>query len=138
MFRIAVAALSFAMTVVLATPLSAWEGELSGYVRTIAEVREKAQSGDFVVIEGRVTDVREGDGSILIVTFEDDTGSLPLVVPNHLQRQLAGGTPQGGVGPSGADPQIGARARVGGQWNHKPMDDDTWGIRVQRVERIEN
>lgn len=138
MSRIAVAAFSLALTFALAVPVGAWEGALATYVRTIAEIREKAESGDFVVVEGQVTDVHEGDGSIVIVTFEDATGSLPLAVPNHLQRHFAGGTPQGGAGPSGVDPQIGVRARVGGQWDHKHMDHDTWGIRVQRVERIEN
>lgn len=28
------------------------------------------------------------------------------------------------------------RARVGGQWKHAYMDDDTWGIEVQRVEPL--
>jgi hypothetical protein len=39
--------------------------------------------------------------------------------------------------PSGASPEIGARARVAGKWNQKPMGEG-WGIQVQRVERLED
>jgi len=138
MLRFAIGSIGFALTVALVAPVGAWEGELAGLVQTIAETQEKAESGDFVVVEGRVADVQSGSGSLVIVIFEDDTGSLPLAVPNHLQRHFAGGGPKGGSGPSGVDPQIGRRARVGGLWDHAYMDDDTWGIRVQRVEQIED
>ena len=115
---------------------TAWEGELAGSVRPIAEVQKMAESGDYVVVEGRVKEYFEGDGSVMIVIFEDASGSLPLMVPNHLARKFAGGTVQGGAGPTGAEPTIGNRARIGGRWDHKPMDQDTWGIHVQRVERL--
>jgi len=138
MFRFRVTAACLALAFALAAAATAWEGELAGVVRPIAEVLEKAESNDFVVVEGRVADVRTGDGSLVIVIFEDDSGSLPLVVPNHLQRHFAGGGPAGGAGPSGAEPRIGRRARVAGKWRHKHMDDDTWGIRVQRVETLED
>ncbi len=137
MIRIRTAIVAFALTVALATAATAWEGELTGGTHPIAEVVEKAEKNDFVVVEGRVTDVFEGDGSIVIVRFEDDTGDLYLVIPNHLQRHFAGGTPAGGAGPSGAEPQIGTHARVAGKWNQKPMGEG-WGIHVQRVERIED
>ena len=137
MIRIRTAIVAFALTVALATAATAWEGELAGGTRPIAEVVEKAEKNDFVVVEGHVTDVFEGDGSIVIVRFEDDTGDLYLVIPNHLQRHFAGGTPAGGAGPSGAEPQIGTRARVAGKWNQKPMGEG-WGLHVQRVERIED
>jgi len=132
-----IAIVAFALTVALATTTTAWEGELAGRVQSIADVVEKAEKNDFVVVEGRVTDVQIGDGSIVIALFEDDTGSLYLVIPNHLQRHFAGGTPAGGAGPSGASPEIGAHARVAGKWNQKPMGEG-WGIQVQRAEPIED
>jgi hypothetical protein len=83
-------------------------------------------------LEGRVTDVHIGDGPIVIVRFEDDTGSLYLVIPNYLQRHFAGGTPAGGAGPSGASPEIGAHARVAGKWKQKPMGEGWYGGRLIR------
>jgi len=136
--RISVSLASVAVLLALVMPSAAWEGELARAVRPIAEVVAKAESNDFVVVEGRVTDVRSGDGSLVIVIFEDDTGSVPLAVPNHLLRHFAGGGPSGGAGPTGVDPQIGRRARVAGKWDHKAMDNDTWGIRVQRAESLED
>jgi hypothetical protein len=137
MTRIQTAIVAFALTVTLATAATAWEGELADGTSPIAEVVEKAEKNDFVVVEGRVTEVFTGDGSLVIVALEDDTGSMYLVVPNHLQRHFAGGTPAGGSGPSGAEPQIGTYARVAGKWNQKPMGEG-WGLHVQRVERIED
>ncbi len=115
----------------------AWEGEMASLVQPIAVVQEKAEPGDFVVVEGKVADVGTGSGSMTIVIFKDSSGSLPLAVPNHLLRELAGATAQGGAGPGGIDPKIGKSARVGGKWDHKQMDDETWGIRVQRVEPLD-
>lgn len=136
MTRFGTAIVTFALAIALSTAATAWEGELAGGVTSIAEVVEKAEKNDFVIVEGRVADVQIGDGSIVIVRFEDATGSLYLVIPNHLQRHFAGGTAQGGAGPSGASPEIGAHARVGGKWNQKPMGEG-WGIQVQRVESLE-
>ncbi len=131
---------SFVVSLVLAFAgaSAAWEGELAGSVRPIAEVQKMAESGDYVVVEGTVKDYFEGNGSTMIVVFEDASGSLPLMVPNHLLRQFAGASPtgQGGAGPTGAEPTIGNRARIGGRWDHKPMEPDTWGIHVQRVEPL--
>jgi hypothetical protein len=137
MIRFRTAVVTFALVIALATAATAWEGELAGAVQPIAEVLEKAEKNDFVVVEGRVADVQIGDGSIVIVHFEDDTGSLYLVIPNHLQRHFAGGTPAGGAGPSGASPVIGAHARVAGKWNQKPMGEG-WGIQVQRAEPLQD
>jgi len=137
MYRFCTASVFIALAITLATATAAWEGELAGSVQPIAVVLEKAQSNDYVVVEGRVAAVQTGDGSLTIVKFEDDSGSLYLVVPNHLQRHFAGGTPAGGAGPSGVDPQIGVHARVGGTWNQKPMGEG-WGIRVQRVESVDD
>jgi hypothetical protein len=137
MIRFRTAIVALALAIALAGVATAWEGELAGAVQPIAEVIEKAGKNDFVVVEGRVTDVHEGDGSLVIVSFEDDTSSLYLVIPNHLRRHFAGATSKGGAGPTGANPVIGAHARVAGKWNQKPMGEG-WGIQVQRVERIED
>jgi len=104
--------------------------------RPIAEVQQKAESGDYVVVEGTVKDYFMGNGSNMVVILEDASGSLPLVVPNSMLRRFAGGTASGGSGPTGAEPTIGNRARVGGRWDHKPMDYDTWGIYVSRAEPL--
>jgi len=107
-------------------PAAAWKGALEGGVRTIAEVREKAESGDHVVVQGKVIDVRGGHGELLIVELEDETGTVMVAVPEHLRRELD------------ADPEVGRRARVAGKWDHKYMDSDEWGIRAQKVERLED
>lgn len=135
MIRFRTIALAISTVFALAAAASAWEGALSGFVRPIAEVKEKAEANDFVVVEGRVADVQIGDGSVMIIRFEDDSGELYLVVPNHLRRTFAGQKVTGGAGPTGADPEIGVTARVGGQWNQKPFGEG-WGIQVQRVEPI--
>ena len=137
MHRLVFGSLAFLLVTALAVTASAWEGEMAGIVKPIAVVQEKAESGDFVVVEGTVKDVQTGGGSTTIVIFTDSSGTLPLAVPNHLLRKLAGATPQGGAGPGGITPKIGKSARVGGTWDHKQMDNDTWGIRVQRVEPID-
>jgi hypothetical protein len=136
MRRLVFELLGFLLVAAFAATAFAWEGEMAGLAQPIAVVQEKAESGDFVVVEGKVADVRTGDGSTTIVIFEDSSGTLPLSVPDYLLRKLAGATPQGGAGPGGVSPTIGRSARVGGTWDHKHMDSDTWGIRVQRVEPL--
>lgn len=138
MHRVAIGSFGFLLALAFAVPVSAWKGEMAGGVKPISEVQAKAELGDHVVVEGEVVEVRMGSGNVIIVMLEDDTGVVPLRVPNHLQRHFAGGGPKGGSGPDGASPQVGRRARVGGQWNHAYMDDDTWGIRVQKVEPLQD
>ena len=103
-----------------------------------AEVIERAERGDYVVVQGEVSRLTTGHGNRLIVIFEDGTGEVPLAVPNHLMRRFAGGTAKGGSGPSGIRPKIGKEARVAGQWDHAFLDDKTWGIRVQSVQPLED
>jgi hypothetical protein len=138
MRRISIASGSLAFFVVLAAAASAWGGELASPVMTIAAVRATAQSGDYVVVEGHVAGVETGHGNRVIVIFEDATGSVPMAVPNHLQRKFGGSENSGGTGPTGVDPKIGARARVGGKWDHEHMNDENWGIQVQRVDRLDD
>jgi hypothetical protein len=65
-------------------------------------------------------------GSLIIVTLEDETGRLPIAVPEYLRREF------------GDKPRRGPRVRVAGKWDHKYMDTDTWGLRAQKVERLED
>ena len=102
-----------------------WKGA-PAKVHTIAEVQEKAESGDYVVVEGRVVDVSQGSGSRYIAILEDGSGTLPVRIPEHLRRHFG----------EGRTPGTGGRFRVGGQWTHAYMDQTTWGIHAQKVERL--
>lgn len=125
--RIAFAAL-LVSCLVLTAPAVAWKGQLEAGTRSIAEVHEKAESGDYVVVEGTIIDVFVGSGSRYIVTLEDGTGSVPVRVPEHLLRKVG----------DGRTPEEGIRARVGGKWTHAYMDDETWGIHAQTAERVQD
>lgn len=103
----------------------AWKGA-PATVHSIEEVQEKAESGDYVVVEGRVTNVALGSGSRYIATLEDDSGSIPVRIPEHLRRHFG----------EGKTPGTGDRFRVSGKWTHAYMDDTTWGIHAQKVERL--
>jgi hypothetical protein len=124
-----------ALCLALAHTAFAWKGELAGGVVSIADVLAKAEAGDFLVVEGEVESYDDGDGSTMVVQFSDSTGTVAVVVPNFLLRNLAGETPEGGAGPEGIEPQVGARARVGGLWEEEPLEH-TWHIRAQRVEPL--
>jgi hypothetical protein len=115
----------FAIT--LTVPAFAWKGELKAGVRPIAEVSAKAESGDFVTVEGRITEVTTGSGSRHIVTLKDTTGSVLIRVPEHLLRRLT----------EGNAPEIGRHVRVGGEWVRAYLDQDTWGIHAQTAEPVE-
>jgi hypothetical protein len=123
---------------VLAAAATARAEDPGPSTKTIAEVRQDAEHNDYVTVEGWVADVRVGHGNRMVVILEDESGSVPLAVPNHLSRQFAGAKATGGTGPTGAEPRLGARARVGGKWDHEHMNDENWGIRVERVEPLGN
>jgi hypothetical protein len=111
-----------------AAPAAAWKSDtLAPGVRPIAEVNANAESGDLVVVEGQITDVKTGSGSRFVVTLEDETGSVLVRVPEHLLRKLNDGRP----------PEIGRHVRVGGKWDHASLDDKVWGIHAQTAERVE-
>jgi RecJ-like exonuclease len=114
-------------SLLLAAPASAWKESMASGVRPIAEVQEKAESGDYVMVEGRVTHVATGSGSRYVVTLEDDTGSVLVRVPEHMLRKLNDGKP----------PEVGRQVRVGGKWDHASLDDAVWGIHAQTAERVE-
>ena len=134
MRRLVLGSLGFLFVAYFAAAAFSWEGGLANYVQPISVVKDKAESGDLVVVEGTVAEVRSGDGGMTIVIFRDSSGTVPTRVPNSLLRKLAGTTPQGGSGPGEFTPTVGKKARVGGKWDHKNMDDETWGIHVQRIE----
>ena len=115
-----------AIGMALSTPAAAWKGELEAGVRPIAEVTERAESGDHVIVEGTITQVGTGSGSRQVVTLEDGTGSVLVRVPEHLLRSLNDGRP----------PEVGRVVRVGGEWGHAYLDQDTWGIHAQTAERV--
>src|SRR5262245_4431462 len=113
--RRAAIAVGFAI-LALAAPAMSWKGSLAPGVRPIAEVNAKAESGDLVVVEGRITDVKTGSGSRLVVTLEDETGSVLVRVPEHLLRKLT----------DGRSPEIGRQVRISGKWDHASLDDTLW------------
>ncbi|MGI9430816.1 MAG: hypothetical protein ACR2PQ_01295 [Myxococcota bacterium] len=121
--RLAVVTACFVLGL-LASPAAAWKGELAGMVRPIAEVQERAESGDMVAIEGTVSEKRLGNGEMIVLLVEDASGEVWVAIPEYVYRDL-GNSP------------LHKRARFLGKWDHKAMSDKTWGIRVQRVEPAE-
>ena len=119
--------LSLALLVALLVPSLAWKGASAGGVLPISEVLAKAESGDVVTVEGRVVDSTTGSGSLLIATFQDETGSVKVAVPDSQMRMLdvRMGEATGGQ-----------RYRVTGRWGHQHMDAETWGIYAQQIERV--
>ena len=111
----------------LGAPSAAWTGERGSGVRPIAEVNAHAESGDHVMVEGKITNVTTGSGSRFVVTLEDETGSVLVRVPEHLLRKLN----------DGRQPEVGRRVRVSGEWGHAYLDTDGWGIHAQDAMRIE-
>jgi hypothetical protein len=137
MARISTVLLASLLGVALAAPVLAWKGDPLAGVKSIAEVQEKAERGDFVTVEGEVVKVTKGNGSTMIVVLEDATGSVYLAIPGHLRRHFAGGSSTGGSGPTGAKPEIGRVAQVTGLWDKETLNGDEWGIRVQKVHPID-
>jgi len=118
---------SLALLVALLVPALAWKGGGSAGVLPIAEVLEKAESGDVVSVEGWVANSTTGSGSLLIATFQDETGQVLVAVPDSLIRKLD--ARQG-------EAAGGKRYRVTGRWDHEHMNTDTWGIHAQQIERL--
>ena len=137
MLRLATGSILLLLVFVLAAPGLAWKGELRRGVVPIAEALENAEIGDFVVVEGEVARIGKAHGGRLVVFLSDDTGEVPLVVPNHLQRSFAPGGSTGATGPAGVRPQLGRRVRVGGLWDEAKLSGTQQGIRVQKVDLLE-
>ena len=92
-------------------------------------MHERAESGDYVIVEGVIVDVRSGMGSLRLATIEDDTGSVIIALPQHLRREIET-TP-------GRSP-FHERVRVAGKWDNAYMDKGTWGIRATAIQRAED
>ena len=81
--------IGFVLVLAVALPATgwAWKGSL-GTPTPIQEVHEKAESGDYVIVEGVIVDVRSGGGSYRLATLEDDTGRVIVAVPEYLRRTI--------------------------------------------------
>jgi aspartyl-tRNA synthetase len=118
---------SLALLVALLIPTLAWKGGSSGSATPIAEVLEKAESGDVVTVDGWVADSTTGSGSLLIVTLQDESGQVLVAVPDSLIRKIDARTGEAAGGQ---------RYRVTGRWDHQQMNTDTWGIHAQQIDRL--
>lgn len=118
---------SLALLVAVLAPSLAWKGENGGSALPIAEVLEKAESGDIVTVEGSVADTTTGAGSLVIVTLQDSSGQVYVAVPDSLMRHLDVRT---------GEATGGQRYRIVGRWDRKQLEDGTWGIYAQQIERI--
>ena len=121
---------SFVLILAVVLPVAgwAWKGSL-GTPTPIAEVHERAESGDYVIVEGVIVKVSSGMGSLRLATVEDDTGSVIIALSDYLRRELET-TP-------GRSP-LHERVRVAGKWDNAYMDKGTWGIRATAIERVED
>jgi hypothetical protein len=120
---------SFVLALAIGLPAAgwAWKGSL-GTPTPIQEVNEKAESGDYVVVEGVIVDVRSGGGSYRLATLEDDTGRVIVAVPEYLRRTIE---------KKPGESALHQRVRAAGKWDHKAMDKGVWGIRASAIERVE-
>jgi len=118
---------SLALLMAVLVPTLAWKGAGAGTAHPIAEVLAKAESGDIVTVEGSVANTTTGAGSLMIVTLQDATGEVLVAVPDSLMRQL-----DVRMGEAAG----GQRYRIVGRWDHKQLEDGTWGIYAQQIERI--
>jgi uncharacterized protein YdeI (BOF family) len=107
-------------TILLAlVPLSAesWDEPPAGVI-SIAQARERADIGDYLVIEGKVVD-SDTDG---VFELEDPTGRMLVVIPEHLTRKE--GTPR--------KTEL---IRVAGKYDTARLDQSVEGVRVMTLWR---
>jgi hypothetical protein len=108
----------------VAAPAAAWKGELASGVRPIAEVTARAESGDYVMVEGEITEVTTGSGSRRVVTLEDGSGSVLVRVPSTCCALNGGVIPGSEV------------ACVWAAVDRALPPKETWGIHAQTAERV--
>ena len=109
------------------TPAYAWKGARSGGVDSAADVQAKAEKGDAVTVEGEITEVGSGPGSLRLAVIEDGSGEVTVAVAEYLRREIER--------EPGEDP-VGVRVRVSGTWEHGYLKQDRWAIRATSVERL--
>jgi len=97
----------------------AWQAPPAGVV-PITEARERADIGDYLVLEGVVVE-RNTDG---LFEIRDDTGSMLIVIPEFITRDE--GTPEKTE-----------RIRVAGKYDHAKLDRSVQGLRVMTLWRGE-
>jgi hypothetical protein len=125
---IRVLAVSLVLALLPVWPALGWKGATAAGVRPIAEVQEKAESGDHVVVEGQITDTQPGMGNLVVGRIEDDTGWVYVAVPQHVRRTVE------------HKPHLWSWVRVTGRWDHqklRELDDAAWGIHAQKIELID-
>lgn len=93
-------------------------GSRLGAASSIAVVHEYGKKRDNVVLEGEV--LRHWRQNLYEI--EDATGRMITLIPDHVRRETG-------------DPEVGERIRVRGKFDHKALDDDRWGVRVEVLER---
>lgn len=86
---------------------------------SIQQTLESAKIGQWVAVEGVVVESL-GESRFRI---RDDSGQMPVVIPEHITREQ-------GV------PQMHERIRVSGKIDTKKLDHDMRGMRVQFLERM--
>ncbi len=96
---------------------TAWDAPPAGAI-SIAEARERAETGDYIVIEGVVVEKK----SDTYYEIEDATGRMIIVIPEHLIR-------------SEGAPEDSETVRVGGKFDHKKLDKSVEGVRVMNLWR---
>jgi uncharacterized protein YdeI (BOF family) len=102
---------------VIPVSASAWNAPPAGVI-TIAEARERAETGDYMVIEGIVI-AKKSDTYFEI---EDATGRMVIVIPDYLIR-------------SEGAPAESELVRVAGKYDHKKLDKSVEGLRVMTLWR---
>ena len=102
----------------LGIPAAAWD-RLAGLVVPISEAFEHAKSGDRFVIEGVVMDQKDDR----IFRLRDDSGDMYVLIPDFLRRDY-------GI------PNQSELIRVAGRYDHKHLDQEVTGMRVQEIERL--
>lgn len=100
-------------------PLSAlaWQAPAAGVI-SIAEVRERAETGDYLVVEGTVVEQRDKT----LFRIDDETGSMWVLIPNFVLRDE-------GV------PARSEQIRVAGKYDNAKLDKSLQGVRVMTLWR---
>jgi uncharacterized protein YdeI (BOF family) len=108
------------LAVGLAQGAHAWRGGPGG-VMQIKEALEIAEIGDYLVIEGIVDRRLQKNGELFMI--HDDSGSMPVAIPEYLRREK--GTPVAGE-----------RIRVSGKFDQKKLQRGKKGLRAVSLHRM--
>lgn len=95
----------------------AWKAPPAGVI-SIAQVREQAETGDYLVVEGTVV----GQKDKHLFQLDDGSGSMWVMIPDFVQRDEG-------------MPERTERIRVAGKYDHKKLDKSFQGVRVMTLWR---